>query len=220
MSRGKLRRRIPELQDALEGRVTEHHRFMLKQLMEWLGFLEGQLNLLDTEICQKLRTEEEQIIRICTIPGIDRITASGLVAEIGLDMDRFPTARHLVSWAGLCPGNCESAGKRLSGATRKGNPAIRRCLCQAAWAVAKTRNNYLGALFRRIAARRGNKKAVIAVAHAMLTIVHHLLKRKDQYRDLGADYFDRLNATRIQRSLVRRLERLGNVVTLTPVTVS
>lgn len=220
MSRGKLRRRIPELQDALQGKVTEHHRFMLKQLMEWLGFLEGQLNLLDTEICQKLRTEEEQIIRICTIPGIDRITASGLVAEIGLDMDRFPTSRHLASWAGLCPGNCESAGKRLSGAIRKGNPAIRRCLCQAAWAVAKTRNNYLGALFRRIAARRGNKRAVIAVAHAMLTIVHNLLKRKDCYRDLGADYFDRLNATRIQRSLVRRLERLGNIVTLTPVTGS
>lgn len=220
MSRGKLRRRIPELQDALQGRVTEHHRFMLKQLMEWLGFLENQLNLLDTEICRKLHAEEEQIMRICTIPGIDRITACGLVAEIGLDMDRFPTARHLASWAGLCPGNCESAGKRLSGATRKGSPAIRRCLCQAAWAVAKTKNNYLGALFRRIAARRGNKRAVIAVAHAMLTIVHHLLKRNDFYRDLGADYFHRLNSARIQRSLVRRLERLGNIVTITPAVIA
>lgn len=220
MSRGKLRRRIPELQAALQGRITNHHRFMLKQLLEWLGFLETQLNQLDEEIARKVTAEAEQIGRICTIPGVQRITACGLAAEIGFDMSRFPTAHHLASWAGLCPGNCESAGKRLSGATRKGNPAIRRCLCQAAWAVAKTRNNYLAALFRRIAARRGNKKAVIAVAHAMLIIVHHLLKRKECYQELGADYFDRLNATRIQHSLVRRLERLGNIVTVTPVAIT
>ena len=216
MSRGKLRRRIPELEAALHGKVTDHHRFLLKQLLAWLSFLESQLNNLEAAIADRLAEDAEQIARLCTIPGIERITASGLVAEIGLDMGRFPTAHHLASWAGLCPGNCESAGKRLGGATRKGSPAIRRCLCQAAWAVAKTRNNYLSALFHRLVGRRGKKRAVIAVAHAMLIAAYHILKRNECYRELGGDYFDRLDVARTQRTLVRRLERLGNTVILAP----
>ena len=130
MARGKLRRKLPELRTALQGKVTDHHRFLLKQLLTWLRFLELQLNDLEAEIARKLAADAEQIDRLCTIPGVDRVTACGLVAEIGLDMNRFPSAHHLASWAGLCPGNCESAGKRLSGTTRKGNPAVRRCLCQ------------------------------------------------------------------------------------------
>jgi transposase len=199
-ARGKLRQRIPELRAALQGRVTEHHRFMLRHLLTHLRFVESQLNELQDEIASKLSQESSQIERLCTIPGIEVVTASGLVAEIGLNMDQFPTPQHLASWAGLCPGNRESAGKRLGGATRKGSPALRRCLCQAAWAAAKTKNNYLSALFRRLAARRGKKRAIIAVAHTMLTIAYLLLKRQETYRDLGADYFDRLNAENIKRS--------------------
>jgi transposase len=215
-ARGKLRQRIPELRAALQGRVTEHHRFMLRHLLTHLRFVESQLNELQDEIARKLSQESSQIERLCTIPGIEVVTASGLVAEIGLNMDQFPTAQHLASWAGLCPGNRESAGKRLGGATRKGSPALRRCLCQAAWAATKTKNNYLSALFRRLAARRGKKRAIIAVAHTMLTTAYLLLKRQENYRDLGADYFDRLNAQSIKHSLVRRLERLGNRVILQP----
>jgi transposase len=209
MARGKLRRKLPELRTALHGKVTDHHRFLLQQLLAWLRFLEEQLNNLEAAIARKLAENAEQIDRLCSIPGVDRITASGLVAEIGLDMTPFPSAHHLASWAGLCPGNCESAGKRLNGTTRKGSPAVRRCLCQAAWAVAKTRNNYLSALFHRIASRRGSKRAVIPVAHAILIAAYYILKRQQQYRELGGDYFDRLNVARIQRALVRRLERLG-----------
>jgi transposase len=216
MSRGKLRRRIPELRTALHGKVTDHHRFLLRQLLEWLRFLEVQLKDMDAEIADRLTQDAEQISRLCTIPGVDRITASGLVAEIGLDMTRFPSAHHLASWAGLCPGNRESAGKRLSGATRKGSPALRRCLSQAAWAVAKTKNNYLSALFHRITARRGKKRAVIAVAHAILIAAYYILKRRESYRELGGDHFDRLNVAKTQRALVRRLERLGNTVILAP----
>jgi transposase len=171
-ARGKLRQRIPELRAALRGRVTEHHRFMLRHLLTHLRFVESQLNELQDEIARKLSRESSQIERLCTIPGIEVVTASGLVAEIGLNMDQFPTAQHLASWAGLCPGNRESAGKRLGGATRKGSPVLRRCLCQAAWAAAKTKNNYLSALFRRLAARRGKKRAIIAVAHTMLTTAY------------------------------------------------
>jgi hypothetical protein len=131
-------------------------------------------------------------------------------------MDQFPSAAHLASWACLCPGNFESAGKRLSGKMRRGNVSLRRCLAQAAWAISMQRNNYLSALYRRIAARRGAKRAVMAVAHALLVIAYHMLKRGENYRDLGADHFDRINVSHIRRSLVRRLERLGHKVTLEP----
>jgi len=216
MSKGLLRNKIPELQLALEGRVTEHHRFLLRQLYDHFCFTESKRKQIEEEIARRMRPFEEEVTRLCTIPGVDRVTAWGLLAEIGLNMKQFPSAAHLASWACLCPGNFESAGKRLSGKMRKGNVSLRRCLSQAAWAISMTRNNYLSALYRRIAARRGAKRAVMAVAHTVLVIAYHLLQRKEDYRDLGADHFDRLDVNRIRRSLVRRLERLGHRVTLEP----
>jgi transposase len=216
MAQGKLRNKIPELKLALEGRMTEHHRFLLRQLFDHLRFTESKLSEIEQEIDRRTRPFENQVARLCTIPGVDRVTAWGLLAEIGLDMNQFPSAEHLSSWASLCPGNFESAGKRLSGKMRKGNVSLRRCLSQAAWAISMTKNNYLSALYRRIAARRGAKRAIMAVAHALLVIAYHMLKRKEDYRELGADHFDRIDMNRTRRSLVRRLERLGHKVTLEP----
>jgi len=216
MSKGLLRNKIPELRQALEGRVTEHHRFLLRQLLDHLKFTESKMAEIEVEIDRRMRPFEEEVARLCTIPGVERVTAWGLLAEIGFNMEQFPTSAHLASWAGLCPGSFESAGKRLSSRTRKGSASLRRCLCQAAWAVSTKRDNYLSALYRRLAARRGGKRAVIAVAHAILVMAFHILKRKEDYREPGADYFDRLNSDHLRRSLVRRLERLGHKVTLEP----
>jgi len=216
MSKGLLRNKIPELKLALEGRVTEHHRFLLQQLYDHLLFTESKRKQIEEEIERRMGPFRDEVVRLCTIPGVDRVTAWGLLAEIGLNMDQFPSAAHLASWACLCPGNFESAGKRLSGKMRKGNVSLRRCLSQAAWAISMMKNNYLSALYRRIAARRGAKRAVMAVAHALLEIAYHMLKRKEDYRELGADHFDRIDVNRIRRSLVSRLERLGHKVTLEP----
>jgi transposase len=216
MSKGLLRNKIPELKLALEGRVTEHHRFLLRELMDDLRHVESKIAAVESEIDRRNRPFEAEVARLCTIPGVSRVTAWGLLAEIGLNMDQFPSSAHLASWAGLCPGNFESAGKRLSGKTRKGSHTLRRCLCQAAWAISRQRNSYLAALYARLAARRGGKRAVIAVAHALLVIAFHMLKQKTTYQELGADYFDRLNQTRTTHALVRRLERLGHTVVLQP----
>ena len=220
MSKGLLRNKIPELQLALEGRVTEHHRFLLQQLYDHLLFTESKRKQIEEEIERRMGPFRDEVVRLCTIPGVDRVTAWGLLAEIGLNMDQFPSAAHLASWACLCPGSFESAGKRLSGKMRKGNVSLRRCLSQAAWAISMMKNNYLSALYRCIAARRGAKRAVMAVAHALLEIAYHMLKRKEDYRELGADHFDRIDVNRIRRSLVRRLERLGHKVTLEPLALT
>src|SRR5436305_3047283 len=157
LSKGLLRNKIPELQLALEGRMTEHHRFLLRQLFDHLRFTESKLSQIEQEIDRRMRPFQDEVIRLCTIPGVDQVTAWGILSEIGLDMNQFPSAEHLSSWASLCPGNFESAGKRLSGKMRKGNVSLRRCLSQAAWALSMTKNNYLSALYRRIAARRGGQ---------------------------------------------------------------
>ena len=220
MSKGLLRKKIPELQQALQGRVTEHQRFLLRQLLDHLRFTEGKKREIEAEIERRLRPFPDEVARLCTIPGVDRVTAWGLLAEIGFDMNPFPSAAHLASWAGLCPGNCESAGKRLSGKTRKGSAALRRCLCQAAWAISMTKNNYLSALYRRLAAHRGAKRAVIGVAHSVLVMAYHMLRRREDYRELGADHFDRIRASSLRRYLTRRLQRLGYQVTLQPLPLS
>ena len=215
-AKGLLRRKLPQLELALEGRVNEHHRFLLTRLMQHRRFVEGQIVELEQEIARRLQPVEEVVVRLCTIPGVDRVSAWGIVSEVGLDMRPFPDANHLASWAALCPGNWESAGKNKSGRTRKGSVWLRRHLCQCAWAVSTKQKNYLSALFKRLAARRGVNRASIAVAHAILIIVYHVLKGPVRYKDLGPDYFDRLHPERLKRNLVKRLEGLGYSVKLAP----
>jgi transposase len=154
--------------------------------------------------------------RLKTIPGVDQRIAEGLIAEIGPDMGRFPTSGHLASWAGMCPGNNQSAGKHRSGRTTKGDRWLRQTLAQAAWAASHTKGTSLSAQYHRLAARRGKKRAVVALGHTLLVIVYHVLKDRATYEDLGADYLDRLEPERLTRQLVRRLERLGHKVTLEP----
>jgi transposase len=219
MARGRMREKIPRLQLALAGFLTDHHRFLLRELLDQIDFLDGKISKLEGEIWQQIEPFEEVILLWSTIPGLDRLSAATLLAEIGSDMAQFPTAGHLASWAGLCPGNNESAGKRKSGKLRHGNPWLRSLLCQAAWAVSRTKKTYLSAQFHRLAARRGGKRANIAVAHSILVIAYHMLKERKPYQELGGDYFDRLRAEGLKGYYVRRLQGLGLEVTLKPVSV-
>jgi transposase len=218
LARGKLRGKIPELKNALQGHFTEHHCFMLRSLLNHIDYLESQIELFSNRIegCLGSFLNAEQIERLDAIPGVNQRTVENVVAEIGPDMSRFPDEDHLSSWAGLSPGNEESAGKRIRGRTTKGNRWLRRALTEAAWAASHTKGSYLGAQFRRLAARRGKKRALTAVAHTILGIFYHLLKEEVDYRDLGADYFDKLKPEQYRRFLVKRLESLGYDVTLTP----
>jgi transposase len=214
LSRGRLRSKLPAMQLALEGRMTEHHRWMLRVLHEQLVFLETQITKLEAKIQDQVRDYQEAIALCTTIPGIEEVAAANLIAEIGGNMAQFPSAQHLASWAGICPGNNESAGKRLSGKPRKGSAWLRRSLCQAAWAASHTKETYLAARFRRLAARKGKKRAIVAVAHTILVSLYHMLKTKQPYRELGADFLDRRNAENIKRYLLKRLARLGLQVTV------
>jgi transposase len=218
LARRRLRRKLPELRAALQGRVSEHHRFLLRHLMSHLDALEGLITELNLRIVAVVAPFAEAVERLKTIPGIDQRTAEGLVAEVGTDMGRFPTAGHLASWAGMCPGNHESAGKHRSGRTTKGDRWLRRVLTQAAWAASHTKGTYLSAQYHRLAARRGKKRAVVALGHTLLVIAYHVLKDQTPYKELGADYLDRLEPERLTRQLVRRLEKLGHKVTLEPKT--
>ena len=213
-ARSRLREKLPSLRLALKGRVTDYHRLMLRELLGDLDAVDSKIERLEQEIVTRVAPYADLIARLCTIPGIDTVTAWTLLAEIGVDMTAFPDADHLASWAGLCPGLKESAGKRMSGRTRKGDCYLRRALCQAAWAVSHTKDNYLAALFYRIAGRQGLKKATIAVAHQLLRIVYHILRDGGAYRELGGNYFDRLHPERTRNRLVRRLENLGLKVVL------
>ena len=214
LSRGRLRSKLPAMQLALEGRMTEHHRWMLRVLHEQLLFLEVQIAKLEAKIQDQLSDYQEAIALCTTIPGIEEVAAANLIAEIGVNMAQFPSAQHLASWAGICPGNHESAGKRLSGKPRKGSAWLRRSLCQAAWAASHTKDTYLAARFRRLAARKGKKRAIVAVAHTIVVSMYHMLKNKQPYRELGADFLDRRNAENVKRYLLKRLERLGLHVTV------
>ena len=213
---GKLRDKLPQLERALAGRVTDHHRSLVPRILAAIDFLDAELADLDARVAELERPFAEAVDRLDEIPGVGRRVAEVLLAEVGPDLARFPSAKHLASWAGLCPGNHESAGKRLSGRTRKGNRALRRVLVQAAHAAARARRSYLGALYRRLAARRGKQRAAVAVAHAILAIAYHLLTRPTTYQDLGPDYLDRRDADATKRRLVDRLEQLGFHVALTP----
>jgi transposase len=216
LAAGRLRAKLPELTQALEGRFGAHHRFLVAEQLAQLDFLDETIDRLGREIAERLRPFEAVLDQLDAIPGVGRRTAEVLVAEVGTDMGRFPTAHHLASWAGMAPGNRESAGKRQSGRTRKGNAALRTALVEAAQAAGRTKGTYLAAQFRRLSARRGAKKAVIAVGHSILVIAYHLLKEGTVYHDLGGQYLDLRDRSRLEHRLVRRLEALGNRVTLQP----
>jgi transposase len=216
MAQGRLRSKRAELRLALDGRITSHHRFMLETLWSHLEFLESQIGRLDRRIEELMRPFQEAVRLLPTIPGVGQRTAENVLAETGFDMRVFLSADHLASWTGICPGNNESAGKRRSGKTPKGNVWLRRALCEAAWAASRTKNTYLSAMYRRLASRRGKKRAIVAVAHSILTAVYHMLSRSMTYQELGPGHFDQLQPERITRYLVHRLEKLGHKVKLEP----
>jgi transposase len=216
MARGKMREKIPQLEKALKGHLGAHQRFMLLEQLAHIDFLDEAIGRVSQEIEERMRPFHEAVERLDTIPGVNQRIAQILVAEIGVDMSRFPTAKHLASWAGMSPGNDESAGKRHSGKTRKGLRWLRTALVEAANAVTHCKEGYLVAHYRRLVARRGYKKAIVAVAHTILVIAYHILSRHTVYQDLGTDYFDQRDRQALQRRLVRRLEGLGHKVTLEP----
>ena len=220
MAKTRMRPKIPELRLALEGRFDDHHRLMLRLHLRHIDDLSGMIVELDTTVDELMAPFDEAATRLLSIPGVGKRTAETIVAEIGVDMTRFPSPAHLASWVGLCPGNNESAGKHRSGKARKGNEPLRTAMCEAAWAASHTRDTYLTAQYRRFKRRMGTKsegKAIFAVAHTMIVIVWHLLADTTTYAEPGADYFDKRNdADARQRYLVRELEKLGNKVTLQP----
>ena len=216
LARGRLRAKLPALRQALGGRVKPYHLTLITRILAHVDFLEESLAQLQEAIDQQLAPFEEATALLQTIPGVQEVAAAVLVAEMGTDMSRFPSAQHLASWAGVCPGNQQSGGKRLSGKTTKGNRWLRALLGEVAWSAAHSEGTYLHAQYHRIARRRGKNRAVLAVGHSVLVIAYHILRDKRPYRDLGADYFDHLDAARIERHHVHRLEQLGYTVTLTP----
>jgi transposase len=213
---GRLKATRAELVAALHGRVTPHHRFMLQLHLAQIATLEAAVQEVDARLEAALAPFRTVVDRLITIPGVSQIVARVLVAEIGPDLSRFPTAGHLVSWAGLCPRLHESAGKRLSTRVRPGTPWLKTTLVQAAWAAVRKKRSYLQAQFLRLKSRRGPQKAIIAVAASMLTAVYYMLTRAVPYHDLGADHFERRNHAQLAQRLVRRLRDLGFTVAVQP----
>lgn len=218
LARGRMKRKIPQLQLALEGAFRGHHRFMLRQLLTHLEHVDQQVTQFSDRIEELMAPflDQELKEKLLMIPGVERTTIENVVVEIGLDMDQFPTAHHLASWAGMCPGNEESAGKRKRSRTTQGNRWLRRALAEAAWAASHSSDTYLSAQYHRLAGRRGKKKALVAVGHTLLVILYHVIKDRVDYHDLGADYFLQLEPERTKRYLVKRLEQLGYEVQLQP----
>jgi len=213
LARGRLRAKREALIEALAGSVGAHQRFLLGTQLRHLVDLDGLIESLDAEIASRLATAGAVIERLATIPGIGRRTAEIIVAEIGLDMARFGSARQLASWAGMCPGNYESAGTSHGGRTRRGSPWLRSTLVSCARSASRT-HTYLGAQYRRLAARRGARRAFVAVGHTILGIVYHVIRSGRPFEDLGPTYFDRRDADRVTKRLTRRLEDLGYDVVL------
>jgi transposase len=214
LAKGRLRSTRDQLAKALDGRVKPHHRGVLTELLCQIDSLDETLARFDAQIQAICGPVEEVVGLLDTIPGVARRTAEMLVAEIGIDMTRFPSADHLASWAGVAPGHHESAGKHASGKARKGNLFLRTTLVQAAHAAARTRSTSLRAPYRRLAARRGKKRAILAVAHSMLVMAYDMIQRREPYRDAGADFCDRLQPEETARRWGKRLESLGSHVTL------
>jgi transposase len=216
LARGRMRAKRDLLAQALQGDLKSHHRFLIAEQLADIDALDEAIGHMSLEIAERLRPYEHQLRRLETIPGIKRRLAEVILAEIGPDMSRFPDARHLASWAGMCPGNNESGGKRLSGRTRKGSPWLRSALVEAAHAAIHCKDSYLSAQYQRLVIRRGGKKATIAVGHTLLVIIYHILSEDKDYEELGGNYFDEWDRQAVQKRLVRRLEKLGYEVKLEP----
>jgi len=251
LAKGRLRNKRTALEQALNGVVRDHHRFLIAQHLMQIDFLDEQIALFDEQIAQAMQdmpqppndqepaqpsqpqpaatppndstqplTWEAAIDLTDTVPGVGRRAAEMILAEIGIDMSRFPTEAHLASWAKLSPGNNQSAGKHYSGATGHGNRWLRTILVQVSWAAVKVKKSYLSSFYYRLAARRGAKRAIIAVAHRILIAIYHMLKKSEPYKDLGATYLDQRNKSKVISRMQRRIEQLGYRVTIEPVTVS
>jgi transposase len=216
LARKRLRGKIPVLQQAAAGSLNEHHRFLLEQWLTHWDELTERIAKFEQRIEEQIRPFAAAVETWNSLPGIDRITAWTMVAEMGPNMNQFPTVAHAASWAGLCPGQEESAGKRKSGRTRSGNVWLRRALTQAAWGASMTKGSYFKAFYHRLAARKGKKRAIVAVAHALLSTGYMLLWTGRRFSDLGEGYFDRLDKERLTKRLVKRLEKLGHQVSIQP----
>lgn len=216
LARGKLRAKLPALERALVGTPGLHQHFLLARQLAHIDFLDETVEQVSAEIAERLRPFAAALERLDAIPGVGQYTAEVLLAEIGADMSRFPSAGHLAAWAGMCPGNYESAGKRQKGKTRKGSKWLRTALLEAARAAARKKGSYLAAQYHRLVPRLGKKKAAVAVGHSILRIAYYLLQRDTTYTELGGTYFDERYRGRTERRLVRGLEKLGFAVTLTP----
>lgn len=237
LAKGRLRKKIPELERALSGRVQAHHCFLLSKQLAHIDFLDEQLSDIEEEIAQQLTslshpgagpapegegagdppdvsegdtplTWERAVALLDTIPGVDRVAAEMILAETGIDMRQFPSAKHLAAWAGVAPGNHESGGKHYSGRTRKGNPHLQRTLVQVAWAAVRSKGTFLKARYHRLAARRGKKRAIVAIAHSILVSIWHMLTRQEAYRELGHDYYDERHKAAKVKYLKQQLAKL------------
>ena len=217
LAKGQLRTKLPALREALKGRFGTHHALLLGEMLARIDQTDEAVERLSEEVARRLAPFSPLLALLKTIPGVGTRVAAVILAEIGTDMARFPSSGHLASWAGLCPGTGESAGKHFSGQTRKGSKWLRMALVEAAKAASRTKGTYLAAQYARLKGRRGHKRATIAVAHSILVIAYYLLERGEPYSDLGADYFlDRQSSDAYKNRLVRQLERLGHKVTLEP----
>jgi transposase len=216
LAKGKLRKKLPALRKALDGRFRAHHAFLLERMLAHVEDLEDDIEAISTRVQEQISPFEQAVQLLRTIPGVQRRTAEVIIAETGGDMTAFPTAKHLASWAGVCPGQNESAGKRKSAKTRKGSPWLRATLIESARAASRSKGTYLGERYRRLARRRGDKKAIIAIAHEILTATWHMLSTGELYREQGPQVISERDAENARRRALRQLERLGHKVTLQP----
>jgi transposase len=216
---------VPELKRALAGRLTEAQRWVLTELLDQYEQVEAAVKRVEDKIGEEVERAPDPFVAeavklLDTIPGIAERVAETIVAEVGVEMNRFATDRHLASWAGMCPGNNESAGKRKSGKTTKGNRYLRAALVQAAWAASHQKGTYLAAQYQRLVKRMGKKKALVAVGHSILVIVYHVLNNKTNYQELGGDYFDQRHVAQQRARLIRQLEGTGLKVTVEELAVA